>query len=76
MKKLIFLVIIGLTSCTDIITDGDVYSGEVKYHIVRVDGCQYLYNVNYNMFTHKGNCTNSIHQNKRPIVVINNDTLQ
>jgi len=67
MKNILFIITLILicTSCSPTpqrnmihLSDGDVVE------LLNIDGCQYFkcytYNQNY-VYTHKGNCTNSIH---------------
>lgn len=70
MKKLVFLLPLILISCVEPTHKGvDVENGVVleytEYSLqqVTIDGCEYLYRNGDSRFgiTHKGNCTNPIH---------------
>jgi hypothetical protein len=60
----IFIIVCCLFSCTEN-GSGNAVTGETKYTIEIIDGCEYLkryegYQSGYS-FSHKGNCNNPIH---------------
>lgn len=78
MKKIIFILILGLTltSCLESNIDRKVtkttYGSGFELEEMTYDGCQYIgyFNgSNCDWGTHKGNCTNPIHKQSKVTIV-------
>lgn len=77
MKKILAICllttfIVACSPINDYDVEGNVMSKDMKFNIIRVGKCQYLYKVMESkegyLFTHSGECNNPIHKQSKDTI--------